>query len=342
MPIARKLYYWLWGRYGFRAVFLGLALAQSLYVTAKLGLPDILHKGAKSCSELAAEMSVNELCLLQLLRLLTKLGFVSVDKNDNYQLTPLGLRLCSDTPNSLRGTVLSTGSLLYPAWGNLLHSIQTGNAAFDRSFGMSMYEYLTQNSEANSSFNLWMKETTKEWIVPVLKTYDFSKVRNLVDVGGGSGFQTAMILQKHPQLQAILFDREEVVSEANQEMSSASVASRCQVRCGDFFDSVPPGGDLYLISRVLLNWDDERALQILNNCRYAMTNSAKLLIMDFILPNKGVSLGQLLSSINLLVLGGKTMRTESEYYQLLEKAGFQSPKLIKTKGMIDYIEAVLV
>ncbi|MBC6474158.1 MAG: hypothetical protein GDA48_16230 [Hormoscilla sp. GM102CHS1] len=223
-----------------------------------------------------------------------------------------------------------------------MHSIQTGNAAFDRSFGMSMYEYLTQNSEANSSFNLWMKETTKEWIVPVLKTYDFSKVRNLVDVGGCSGFQTAMILQKHPQLQAILFDREEVVSEANQEMSEEGVASRCQVRCGDFFDSVPPGGDLYLISRVLLNWDDERALQILKNCRYAMTNSAKLLIMNFILPNKGVSRGHLLSSINLLVLGGKTMRTESEYYQMLEKAGFQSPKLIKTKGMIDYIEAVLV
>ncbi|EDN72123.1 O-methyltransferase [Beggiatoa sp. SS] len=164
----------------------------------------------------------------------------------------------------------------------------------------------------------------------------------MVDVGGSTGMLTMMILKKYPHLQAILFDQAHVVNEAGKILETAQVANRCQVIGGDFFESIPAGGDLYIISRVLLNWDDVHALQILKNCRATMSPSAKLLIMDFVLPNQGASAYELVSSLQILILSGsRLMRTEEEYYDLLFKAGFQEPHLIKTGGMISFIEAVL-
>jgi SAM-dependent methyltransferase len=332
----------LLGHYRLTKMLYGFVNSQALYVCAKLGVADHLSQGAKSCEELATELNVNVNGLCHLMRLLSKGGIVTVDKNGYYKLTSLGSYLRSNTPNSLQGTVLSIAEI-YPAWGNLLYSIQTNKAAFDKTFQMNFYDYLHQNVEANTNFNRSMEETTREWIIPTLDMCDLSTVKTVVDVGGNTGMLTAMILKKYPHLQAILFDQEHVVSEAGKILESAQVASRCQVIGGDFFESIPAGGDLYIISRVLLNWDDAHALKILKNCRAAMSHSAKLLIMDFVLPNKDASAYEyeLVASLQILVMvGGRLMRTEEEYYDLLSKAGFQSQQLIKTGGMFRFIEAI--
>ncbi len=335
------LYHYLLGHYRLPKMLYGFTLSQALYVSAKLGVADHLSQGTKTCEELATDLSVNVNGLCQLMRLLSKTGIVSVNKKGAYKLTALGSRLCSDTPDSLRGTVLSIAEI-YPAWGNLLYSLQTNKAAFDKTFQMSFYDYLQQDAEANTHFNMWMEETTRDWILPALDMCDLSKVKTVVDVGGSTGMLTMMILKKYPHLQAILFDQAHVVNEAGKILETAHVASRCQVIGGDFFESIPAGGDLYIISRVLLNWDDVHALQILQNCRATMSPSAKLLIMDFVLPNKGASTFELFASLQILVLGGGClMRTADEYYALLSKAGFQAPQLIKTGGMISFIEAAV-
>jgi precorrin-6B methylase 2 len=320
-------------------VLYGFKLTQTLYVTAKLGLADHFHNGAKRCVELAAAVGANTQVLEHLMQLLLTLGVVAHDENDNYQLTPFGSLLRSDAPNSIQGKILSTAEI-YAAWGDLWYSVQTGKAAFDYTFQMSWYEYLAQNAEANANFNRWMEETTRDWILPVLENYDLTKFTRFVDVGGSTGILTAAILTKYPHLQAIIFDQAHVVTDAEQVLKSAQVSDRCQIISGDFFESVPTQGDLYIISRVLLNWDDEHALKILKNCRIAMSDLAQLLIIDFVLPNQDATASALLSSLNLLVLGGRLLRTADEYDALLSQAGFQSPPLISTEGQISFIEAV--
>ncbi len=318
---------------------LGLEIAQVVYVTAKLGLADHLSRGAKSSEELAAEMSVNVKVLSHFMPLLAELGFVAADKNGKYKLTSFGSLLQSDSPDSLRSTVISMTGISSPAWAHLLYSIRTGKAAFDEAFQMSMYDYLGQNAEEAIYFNKWMEESAREWIVPFLDMLNLSQTKTVVDVGGGTGMLVSMILKKHPGLQAIVFDQEHIAEKARKALESAGVAERSQFVGGDFFDSVQAGGDLYILSRVLFNWDDEHALKLLKNCRAAMSPSAKLLIMDIILPNKKANAFSLLASMRLLVFGGNLMRTEKEYRYLLDKANFHSSGLIQTGELVSFIEA---
>lgn len=330
----------LFGYYRLQKILSEFHIAQAISATVKLSLADHLNDRAKSCEILAAEMNVDVNSLVCLMRLLTKIGIVRVNKNSNYKLTALGSYLRADKPNSLQGTILSMADISAPAWSNLPYSIKTGKAAFDNTFRMSLYEYLEQNTEANTNFNRWMEETTREWIIPTLNICDLSKIKTIVDVGGNTGMLSAMILNEYPDLQGILFDQGYVVDDAKELLRSANVADRCQVIGGNFFESVPAGGDLYIVSRVLLNWNDEQALKILENCHAAMPPSARLLIIDFVLPGKGANTLSLMAALHLLVLGGRPMRTEGEFYNLLSKAGFQSFKLIKTGGTISFIEAL--
>ena len=319
-------------------LFYGFRITQTLFVTAKLGLADCLQKGAKSAEELATELNVNTKVFQQLMRLLIHLGIVTLEENDKYHLTPVGAFLCSDAPHSRVGSVLSAAEY-YPVWGNFLHSVQTGKGAFEQTFQMNYYEYLAQNAEANVNFNRWMKESNRDFLIPFLGHYDFSSATHFVDIGGGSGMLTTAILKKYPNLQATIFDQAHVINDAQNLLDSAGVTDRCQLIAGDFFDSIPEGRDLYILSRVLLDWDDDHALAILKNCRAAMVPSAKLLIVDHILPKQNETLFQLSLSLELLVLFEHLTRTEDEFYDLLSQAGFQVSNLIKTEGAFSFLEA---
>jgi precorrin-6B methylase 2 len=318
--------------------FNGYQLTQALCTTAQLGLADLIHhNGYKTGKELARQMGADEIILGQFMELLLALGVVEKNQKNHFQLTEIGALLRSDHPNCILGFVRST-ALAYPAWGNLGHSVQTGKAAFDQTFQMSFYEYLAQNGGANNDFNQWMEESTTDWVLPALEAYPFSTFHHFVDIGGSTGGLTTAILTRYPNLQATIFDQAHVVTGAKKTLEPAGVAHRCTIMAGDFFESIPAKGDLYIISRVLLNWDDDHALRILKNCRTAMDDSARLLIIDFVLPNKDLTVSQLLSSLHLQVLGGNPMRTEDQYKTLLFQAGFKGFKLITPPGAISFME----
>ncbi|MCL1472483.1 acetylserotonin O-methyltransferase [Argonema antarcticum] len=317
----------------------GYQKSQAIFVATKLGIADILNNGSKTADELAEATGVDSRSIYHLMRMLVSVGVFSVENNDKFQLNNLGKHLLTGTSDSLRGTVMAMGDELYQAWGNLLPSIKSGETAFESTFKMSLYSYFKQNYEASVNFNEWMKETTREWLLPVLEAYDFSEVKTLVDVGGGIGTLTAVILKANPQMQAILFDREDVVVDADKVLEVAGVADRCRIVGGNFFDSVPSGGDLYLLSRVLLNWDDTHAIKILQNCYQAMTAKDKLVVVDFMLPQGKMSPFIGMGSLTLFVLGGNFMRREDEFYNLLSSAGFKVTNTIETKGPVSAIEA---
>jgi ubiquinone/menaquinone biosynthesis C-methylase UbiE len=317
----------------------GFTISQALFVAAKLGIADIMSDSSKTADELAKAAGVNSHGIYHLMRMLVSVGVFSLEDNEKFCLNFLAKHLLTGTSDSLRGTVMAMGDEIYQAWGNLLYGIKTGETAFNHTFNRDFYSYFKQNSEATVNFNEWMKETTREWLLPLLEAYDFSEVKTLVDVGGGIGTLTAVILNANPKMQAILFDREDVVVGAQRVLEGAGVADRCQIVGGNFFDAVLPDGDLYLISRVLLNWDDTHAIKILTNCYQAMTVKDRLVVVDFILPKGKMSpfMGQI--SLNLFVLGGNFMRTEDEFYNLLSSAGFKVTNTIKTTGPVSAIEA---
>ena len=317
----------------------GYQKSQALFVAAKLGIADILSNGSKTADELAKATGVNSRSIYHLMRMLISVGVFSTADNDKFQLNPMGKHLLTGTSDSLRGTVMAMGDEIYQAWGNLLYGIKTEETAFNYTFNRDFYSYFKQDSEASVNFNEWMKETTREWLLPVLEAYDFSEVKTLVDVGGGIGTLTAVILNANPKMQAILFDREDVVVGAQRVLEGAGVADRCQIVGGNFFDAVLPDGDLYLISRVLLNWDDTHAIKILTNCYQAMTVKDRLVVVDFMLPKGKMSPFMGLTSLNLFILCGSFMRTEDEFYNLLSSAGFKVTNTIKTTGPVSAIEA---
>ncbi len=324
--------------FAFYDVINGFQLSQVVYVATKLGVADFLKDNAKSAKELANGLKADEKVLRHVLQVLANQGMVTVNKNGNYQLTQLGSRLRSDVPDSLQCTILNVG-FSYRYWGNLLHAVQTGTAGFNKTFQMGVYEYLEQNPEDNENFSRWMEETGRDWLLPALDKYDFSKFTHIMDLGGCTGTLTVAILKKYPDLQGVIFDRKQMLNGTKKILASAGVGERCQIIGGDFFDAIPAGSDLYIISRVLLNWNDVDALKILRNCRAAMDTSATLLIMDVVLPDKEATTAELLMSLYVFMFGGYLLRTVDEYCELLSNAGFQSSRVMETGGVIRFIEA---
>lgn len=317
----------------------GYQISQGIFAVTKLGIPDILSNGSKTADEIAEVIGVDVRSIYHLMRMLVSVGVFAAENHDKFQLNSLSQHLVTGTSDSLRGTVMAMGDEFYRVWGNLFQAIKTGETASDYTFKMSFYNYLQQNSESSFNFNEWMKETTREWLFPLLEAYDFSEVKILVDVGGGTGGLTSVILKANPNMQAILFDREDVVVNANQVLEVAGVADRCQIMGGNFFDSIPSGGNVYLLSRVLLNWDDSNAKKILQNCYQVMTPEDKLLVVDFMLTQGKISPFIGMGSITLFLMGSNFMRTENEFYSLLLSAGFKVYNTIKTKGPVSVLEA---
>ena len=236
--------------------------------------------------------------------------------------------------------VLAEGEDFYPVWGELLHSVRTGQTVFARVYGMSNWEYRERNPEANARFNAYMGDLTRQAAAAVVIHYRFPERGTVVDVGGGDGTLLAAILQAYPHPRGVLFDLPHVVAQAEAVLASAGVADRCTRVGGDFFTDVPPGGDRYVLSRVLHDWGDDRAADILRSCRRAMAPGALLLVIERVMPGRNVpSVAKLRDMHMLLINHGGRERTEGEWRTLLEAGGFALQSLTPAGPMYHVIEA---
>lgn len=321
-----------------RQVMTSYIVPQTLFVAAKLGLADQLAGGAKGGDDLAREIGADPGALRRLLRALAAIG-VLVQDGERYGLTATGECLRRGVPGSLHSFVLIAGGEQYRAWGDLLHSLQTGRAAFDHAFGVGYYDYLAAHPEEAALFDESMRETGQESFQPVCDAYDFSGVTTVVDVGGGNGSLIAAVLQANPELRGILFDLPHVVRDAAPALAAAGIADRCEVVGGDFFAAVPAGGECYMLARTLMNWDEGRVLTVLRNCRRVMPPAGRLLVVEPVLPAGSVSAADAFNDLHLLVMGGGRMCTEAEFRLLLAEAGFSLTRVLPTAARMSLIEA---
>ena len=318
----------------------GFWASRSVYAAAKLGLPDLLKDGAKTTEELAAATSTHAPSLYRLLRALAGIGVFDEDKPRRFSLTPLGATLRTDVPGSLRFiAVEELGENHYPAWEKLLYSLNTGAIAFNHVYGKSKWQYMTEHAEEARTFDQAMSSFGGVAAAAIVEAYDFSASQKIVDVGGGNGSLLAAILKPNPHVRGVLFDAPHVVEAARSYLESEGALSRCEVVGGDFFQSMPPA-DTYVLRWIIHDWDDERSVAILRNCRKGLSAAGKVLLVEAVLkPGRATTFAKFLD-LNMLVMTGGLERTEAEYANLLSAAGLKLTRIIPTHTEMSVIEAI--
>lgn len=316
----------------------GYWTTQAVYVAAKLGIADLLAQGARTVDDLAQATNVHAPSLYRLLRGLASMGVFADDGTQRFSLTPLAECLRSDVPGSQRALAIMSGEEHYHAWGELLYSIQTGKIAFDKLYGMPVFEFLSKNLEQAKVFDAAMVGVHGRETAAMTDAYDFSVFGVLADIGGGNGSLLTTVLKKHPALRGILYDLPGVTQRALDNLKSSGVADRCTVIGGSFFESVPVGADAYLMRHIIHDWDDEKATAILRNVHQAMGQHGRLLVVEGVIPaGNGPCFGKLLDLTMLTLPGGKE-RTEEEYRTLFKAGGFELTRVVPTHAEVSVIE----
>ena len=318
----------------------GAWTAQALYVAVKLGIPDELAKGPLSAGEVARRVNADADATYRLMRALASRGVLRHRRDHTFTLTSIGKALRTGTPGSVRDFALFLGHpLRWEDWGNLLYSVQTGKPSVDMLRGVPFFEYVDTDTDLAAAFNNAMTAGSEFAIYAVLAAYDFSGFRKIIDVGGGHGRLLSTILTKAPAARGVVYDLPAVVDGAGPELTKAGVAARCEVIGGSFFDSVPEGGDAYLMKAILHDWNDDDALK-LANIRTAMPPDGKLVLLESVLPERSSSdLGLLIDLEMLVAVGGKE-RTRAEWANLLGRAGFRLTRVVHTANPVSIVEAV--
>ena len=312
--------------------------SQALYVAAKLGIADLLANGPKRVDELATSAGADAPSLYRVLRALASIGVFEEQDNQVFALTPSAEPLRSDVPNSLRDVAIFWGEEWnWEVWGNILYSVQTGKSAWAQIHGEQVFDFFARNQEAARIFDRAMTSFSGVATKAVLEAYDFSDVRTIVDIAGGQGRLLNAVLEANPSMRGVLFDLPHVIESAKQ---TTSVGDRCEYATGDFFVSVPSGGDAYMMKHIIHDWDDERAITILKNIKDAMNPGGRVLVVESVIAEgNGQDFGKLLD-IEMLVSPGGKERTAAEYEDLFRRAGLRLTRIVPTKSPYSVIEAV--
>jgi hypothetical protein len=323
-------------------LIVGYRVSRLIYVAVKLKLADHLKAGARTAGELAAATGVRAPALYRVLRSLASVGVFAETKDQRFKLTPLAATLRSDVPSSLYSfALMTTEKYNWDACEQLLHGIKTDEAVFTKVHGMPFFEYLEKHPEDLKVFGESMTSLSGTENPAVAAAYDFSTIRTLVDVGGGHGSLLAAILKTTPKLSGVLFDQPSVIAAAQKDrhVTAKGIANRCALASGDFFESVPKGGDAYIMKYILVDWDDRRCVKLLANCRTAMNENGRVLIVDHVIaPGNDPDRGKLVD-VQMLIIGGRT-RTRKEFAQLFADADLKLKRVVPTKCPLSIVEGV--
>jgi hypothetical protein len=321
-------------------MIMGFRLTQLLHVAAKLGVADALAEGPKSARELATACHCEPDPLYRTLRALANVGVLVEQNQQRFKLTPMGEYLREGVRGSLRGTAMLFGEpWLWNGYGQLLHSAQTGQSAFAKEQGSSLVEYLRDHEAAARMFDDAERASAEQDLALLLRACDFTGVSNVVDIGGGKGSLLVALLAKYPDLKATLFDLPHVIAAADPALTTGDLAGRATLTGGDFFESVPQGGEIYLLKHVVRDFEDELAARILKNCRAAMSPDSRLVLFERLVEPSETSETKLLD-IDALALSGGRLRTEYEHQALLATAGLRLTHFRTTRGPLSILEAM--
>jgi hypothetical protein len=318
-------------------------MSQAICTAAELRIPELIADGNQSVDELARAAHCHRESLQRLLRGLATLGLCIEAEDGSFALTPSGSLLRADDPSSVRASAIWWGRYLWPIWGSLIDSVRSGVSVRELRMGQTGYAHIEDNPQAAAVFNRAMTELTRLAIDEIMRVYDFAPVRRLIDVGGGYGELLTRLLVAYPGMRGVLFDLPHAVGIAKERIANAGVYDRCECVAGSFFDGIPTGADVYLLKSVLHNWNDEKSVRILENCRRAMSTDAKLVLVERIMSsrpgNSAIDQALARTDLNMLIGVGGRERSQVQFDTLLRAAGFKGTRFHPTAMDIWIIEA---
>jgi len=314
--------------------------AQAITAAVQLGIADALADGPLALDELAARVGADADGLRRLMRALVGRGVFRRRRDGRYALNSLARTLRSDAPISLKGAALFQGSQEQrERWTLLADSVQTGQSIVPALRGKEGFDYLADIPEHAELFNQTMASLAQMTTATVVASYDFAAYRTIVDVGGGQGTMLAAVLAAAPGTRGILYDLPRVAATASSVLHEYDVADRVRIAEGSFFDSVPAGGDAYLLKNIVHDWTDEKAVQILRNVRTAAGPQATVLLVEIVLRERSRDCPGNWVDLEMLLNLGSRERTAEEYRELLSQAGFRMTRVVPTASPLSVVEA---
>jgi SAM-dependent methyltransferase len=319
----------------------GAWTTQLVAAVARLGIPDKLAIAQPQSSEqLARAVGANASALYRVMRALSSLGVFADVGSGQYALTPITERLRSDHPESMRDFFLAeTDNVHRRSWGALVDAIRSGLPQPAAVFGASVFDYYGKHVDEGQQFGRAMENVSAMSANGVLANYEFSTARLIVDVGGGNGSFLRTILQQHPQPTGIVVDLPYMESQAGASIEHDGLRNRCRFEAHDIFESVPAGGDIYLLRFILHDWNDDESRRILKTVRAAMPPAGRVLIVEMLVPETNEPGFVQLMDINMLVMTGGRERTATEYGDLCAAAGLRHVRTIATGTPFFVLEA---
>jgi hypothetical protein len=319
---------------------LGYLYSAALHTAARYDIADLLADGPRTPAELARAAGVDGPQLYRVLRFLATKGVFREDETGRFHLTPLAEPLRSDAERSLRDYVLVRGEEVFWHSAARLHeAVRTGRTAFEGLYGVPFYDYVAADPDLAAAFNASMAAFSGTLTNDVAAACDLDGAKSAVDVGGGRGGLLRALLRRHPQLTGTLFDLESVVSA--HVLDTPELTGRWRAEAGDFFTSVPPGADVYLLKHVLASWPDEECVRILRSCRRAMPGHGRLLVINALVPpGNEPHPGKTIDMVMMTVLNGKS-RTRAQYEALLAQAGFAVTGVVEASPHASVVEAAV-
>jgi hypothetical protein len=318
---------------------LGAWIAQGIGVAADLKVADALADGPLGIDELAHHVGADPDALGRLLRALISEGVFVRRRDGRYALNALGETLRSDAALSLAGMARMVGAPEHREhWSHLVDAVRTGEAVPFKLHGMNAWEYLDQRPEFAAIFNDAMTSMSEFAVEPVVAAYDFSPYPTIVDVGGGHGRLLSAIVAATPGVAGVLYDLPQVVEGAPEVLQKFGVSDRVSPVGGSFLETVPEGGDAYVLKNVIHDWPDTEAVTILNNVRKAARPGTTLLLVELVIPDHDRQFLGKWADIEMLVQAGARERTTDEYRKLLEQAGFRMTRIVPTVAPLSLVE----
>jgi O-methyltransferase domain/Dimerisation domain len=317
----------------------GFQISQALYVVAKLGVSTVLAAGPRSVAEIAAATGADADPLHRIIRTLTPMGIFRTD-GETVEVTPLGLTLAEGQPGSVRDIALLWMETHYGPFTELLHTVMTGEDPGTRHFGLPTMEWIASTPELAALMTRAMVSVTESLRAGMFDDYSLPEGNLVADIGGADGTVLCQLLAREPGRRGIVFDRPVVVPSARQVLVGRGLGDRVETVGGDFFESVPKA-DVYVMSYILHDWDDESCRRILRNVKKAAAPGARLVVMESVIP-PGDELHPS-KLVDLTMLGTVTgrERTAAEYEKLLGEAGFTIDRIVPTRTPYSFIEATV-
>jgi hypothetical protein len=312
--------------------------SRALWAVAEAGVADHLDGEPRAVSDLAASTGTDAGALYRVLRLLATHGVFEEHDGRRFSHSDMSRALCSDHPARTRAAVRMVGMApMWQAFGGLQTALATGGIAFDTTVGEPIFEWLGRHPAEASMFNDAMIGIHGGEQPATADAYPFAGT--VVDVGGGSGNMIVSVLKRHPAVRGVVFDMPHVVAAAAERLKAEGLEDRGRVAAGSFFDGVPAGGDAYILSHIIHDWDEPKALRILEHVRAAKNPGGKVLIVEMVVPPPNVPHPAKALDVTMLTVTGGQERTAEEYGALLAKAGLRLTRVIPTMSPVSIVEA---